>query len=75
MRYVLALVSVLGLVACSHDQPAKGAQGSAATAAGFGVGTQAPDGQVTTTKGTQVALAESWKGHAKGVVVFYRGFY
>ena len=37
--------------------------------------TPAPDAQVTTSKGTQVALADSWKGHAHTVVVFYRGFY
>ena len=36
---------------------------------------RAPDAMVTTPAGTQVALADGWKGHAHGVVVFYRGFY
>lgn len=67
MRYVLALVSAIGIAsACG---------GNTTAPAEFGVGSRAPDAQVTTTKGTQVALAESWKGHAKGVIVFYRGFY
>jgi len=74
MRHVVALVSVLA-IACSHshDQPAGG--GSGGSAESFGVGSRAPDAPVITTKGAQIALAESWKGHAKGVVVFYRGFY
>jgi len=66
----IALVLALG---CAHgitpqqvaDQQAKAAK----------VGTKAPDGSLTLSTGTKVALADVLREHAQNVVVFYRGFY
>jgi len=67
MRYLLALAVVAACGSHTHETaPAGGA---------IDVGAKAPEAQVTSPSGTTVALAEGWKGHQHGVIVFYRGFY
>ena len=67
MRYLLALAVVAACGSHAHEAaPAGGA---------IDVGAKAPDAKLTTPSGTTVALADAWKGHDHGVIVFYRGFY
>jgi hypothetical protein len=39
------------------------------------VGAVVPEVKLTTSTGTTVALADSWRGKSQAIVVFYRGFY
>jgi len=71
---VIALALVFGCsngtapVATAHQPPA--AVGSSPVA-----GAKAPDGQLTGTSGTKIALAGALHEHARTVLVFYRGYW
>ncbi len=70
MRWLLILVLVLG---CAHKfDPV---EASDIRASALAVGTPAPDAQLVRSSGSKVALSELMRGHARTVVVFYRGFY
>jgi len=65
---IVALALVFG---CGHSAaPVAPAHDQAAA-----VGAQAPDGQLTQTTGTKIALAGVLHAHVQTVVVFYRGFW
>lgn len=70
VRWLLIVVLVLG---CKHKFDPVEARDIRASA--LAIGAPAPDAQLVSTSGRKVALSELMRGHAKTVVVFYRGFY
>ena len=82
MKSLAAIVAALALAACANHQAApdphgaaSGAPAVAAASAPLAEHAKAPDAMLTTPSGTQVALADSWRGRKGAVVVFYRGFF
>jgi uncharacterized protein YcfL len=67
---VIALALVAG---CAHK--ATPTETTDPQSVSIAVGARAPDGQLTQTSGTRIALADVLRQHAQNVVVFYRGFY
>jgi hypothetical protein len=72
VEITVALALALG-AGCAHK--AAPAEATDPQAVSIAVGAKAPDGSLTQTSGTQIALADVLRQHAQTIVVFYRGFY
>jgi uncharacterized protein YcfL len=68
----LLLALVVTVAAGCASKPAPVARAPASLLA---VGSKAPDGPLTRAAGSQVALADVLREHARTVLVFYRGFW